>query len=488
MTKLKVFYGVIATAMMFVSCDEQTYGIGESLIQDADKLEIQAKTFSGIATRTVKAGPVLTPSGQCYFGQVKDPETKSYIKSEFTSQFKALESIYISPDDKIVGRYDGRAAADSCAIILYLGNAFNDKDSLSAMKIRVSELDAPIEEDQLFYTDYDPSPLVRTNGLKKDRVFSYADLNASDSEKASSSYIPNIRINLNEPYTKDGVTYNNYGTYIMRQYYDHPEYFANTYMFNHYVCPGFYFEVASGVGSYSKIKDMGIAVYYRVTGEEEDSYAALVLPGTDEVLQTVKITNDENKLEELAQVDTCTYLKTPAGLYTEVELPIADIMNAEHQNDSLLGAKITFQRINNNQQSEHALSVPSNIIMLPKDSLNGFFEQHKTIDSKTTFSASLSTANAYTFGNIANLIVNIWNEKQRGEATDSEWTTKHPDWNKVVLVPVTITTTKSSGSSSAQITSVTNSMALTSTMLIGGSSNRHDPIDLHVVYAKYKNK
>ena len=46
---------------------------------------------------------------------------------------------------------------------------------------------------------------------------------------------------MNKPYTaKDGngVTYNNYGTYIMQQYYRHPEYFKNSYTFSTTSVPG----------------------------------------------------------------------------------------------------------------------------------------------------------------------------------------------------------------------------------------------------------
>jgi hypothetical protein len=93
MIKSKILWGVIATAMMFASCDEETYGIGGSLIQNADQIDIETRTFSNVSTRTVKSGAVLAPTKQCYFGKVKDPETNSYIKSEFTTQFKALESI-----------------------------------------------------------------------------------------------------------------------------------------------------------------------------------------------------------------------------------------------------------------------------------------------------------------------------------------------------------------------------------------------------------
>ena len=47
-----------------------------------------------------------------------------------------------------------------------------------------------------------------------------------------SNYYDRIVFKLNQPYTaKDGTVYNNYGSYLMQQYYRHPEYFRNSYWF-----------------------------------------------------------------------------------------------------------------------------------------------------------------------------------------------------------------------------------------------------------------
>ena len=62
--------------------------------------------------------------------------------------------------------------------------------------------------------------------------------------RADDDYTPNIRIKLDKAYTdKNGVTYNNYGTYIMRKYCENPGFFLqNSYNFIHNVVPGFYFK------------------------------------------------------------------------------------------------------------------------------------------------------------------------------------------------------------------------------------------------------
>ena len=52
-------------------------------------------------------------------------------------------------------------------------------------------------------------------------------------------------------------------------------------------------------------------------------------------------------LEDLVNDNSCTYLKSPAGIFTEVTLPVDEISQA-HANDSLLSVSVTFNRQNSN--------------------------------------------------------------------------------------------------------------------------------------------
>ena len=72
------------------------------------------------------------------------------------------------------------------------------------------------------------------------------------------------------------------------------------------------------------------------------------------------------------------------------------------------------------------------------------------------------------------------NNKQQGMKTNANWLADNPDWDKVVIIPVTITT-----NSSGQIVKVVHDMGLTSTRLIGGSENAYKPIRVSVIYSKF---
>ena len=475
---------VVITAMAISACENDALPIGQTLTKENDKLDVASASFE-VATRTILADSVFTLSTNCYFGKVKDPETGAEVKSEFTTQFHLLESTYISPSDKIVGRDNDRPAADSCQLMLYLSSPFNTSDSLQALKMHIQELLRPMEEGMRYYSNYSPVTMgmINHNGLSKNKMFTYKNMGDTDSIRAITSYQDNIRITLNEPYTKDGITYSNYGTFILNQYYDHPEFFRNSYAFSHNVCPGFFFEITDGLGFHSKITDVGLRTHYRVAGDSITK-AVLTLAGTQEVLQTTLVTNDKETLQRLANETEHTYLKSPAGLFTEVTLPVEAIKKG-HENDSLLAAKITFQRLNNQSSDKRMFGIPSLLLMVQKDSLSNFFEKTKTADEKTSYTASYDVSsstsstkaykNIYTFDNISELITTLWNMKRDGERTNANWTAEHPNWNKVVLVPVT------NGTSGIE-----HDMSLTSTRLVGGPNNPNSPVVVNVVYAKFK--
>ena len=482
---LNVMAAAVLSLVAISSCDEEALNIGQTLTDESDKLEVASATYN-VATRTIMADSVLALASDCYFGRVKDPETRADVTSEFTTQFHLLENTYIWPEDRILSTYDGRVAADSCDIILYLGTPFRAADSLVAMKMRVREMATPMEEGHRYYSNFSPvkAGMLRDGGISKPQLFSYANLSESDKERTSDDYQDYIRITLDDPYTAvDGTVYKNYGTYLMRQYFDHPEYFRNSFVFAHQLCPGFLFQITDGMGFHAKVTNIGLRMFYTAQGDTSVVKSRLILAGTSEVLQTTHVINDQQALQQLAAETEHTYLKTPAGLFTEVTLPVSEIKRG-HENDSLLAAKVAFQRLNNQSDNPRMLSIPQTLLLVQKDSLHSFFESGKVPDNVTSYYTTFNgqeTTNTYTFNNLSMLITHLWRLHEEGMKSDAQWEAHHPNWNKMVLVPISTTTS----SSSSTVTSVRHDMSLTSTRLVGGADNHRDPITISVVYGKY---
>lgn len=490
-------------AITFSACDDDTLNMGQSLTSESDKIVILSASYP-VTTRTIVSDNILSRNNDCYFGRIKDPETGAYVTSEFMTQLNILETFYLNDENNIVSKSDNMAAADSCTLDLYISNLTSSADTLAAMKMKMVEMSVPTEESKDYYSDFDPAAegLLREGGLEVTKMFTYSDLTVKDSLRGSSGYYHCIHIPLNKPYTdKAGKTYNNYGTYLMQQYYRHPEYFKNAYTFIHNVCPGFYFQITDGTGFYAKIPEIGMHVYYRIN--HDSVYTRNVtLAGTDEVMRTTKISNDAEKLQQLANDPTCTYIKSPAGLFTEVELPVDKIMTT-HENDSLTGATIQFQRLNNSKQDVKNLEVPEILMMIAKDSLDTFFATSHLPDNKTSFLCSytantsggftntnLHSKNIYEFQNISDMVVNMAENKRKGIASDPSWSEKHPNWNKVLLVPVKLKTQNASSyyNTTPTITGIEHNSALTSTKLVGGSQSDQSPVTIKVVYGSFKGK
>lgn len=480
-----IIYTVIAimSCITIASCDDTTDSIGNSLTDNMDMLKVTTDTFN-VATRSIVADSVLSRSTTGYLGKIRDIETGNYITGDFMAQFSTLENYKLPEKDSIVSLQDGEVIADSCSIRLFYTDYYGD--SLATMNITAYEMNEPMKEGVKYYSNFDPiaEGLIRNDGMKVNKTYTLTDLSISDEDRADeSSYTPNIKINLNKPYTdKNGVTYNNYGTYIMRMYYEDPDRFKNSYNFIHEVCPGFYFKTNDGIGSMAYITVSQLNIYFRYLNDS--TYAGTTsFSATEEVLQTTNISNDKQNIADLANDNTCTYLKTPAGIFTEITLPVDEITE-NHSNDTINTAKISLTRINNNTHDEYSLSAPSTLLMIPKDSLYTFFENGDNVDYKKSFIATYSSStNQYTFNNISGMITYMADIKKKGLAENSSWLNEHPDWNKVVVIPVSVTT-----NSSSQIVKIVHDMSLTSTKLVGGSENPYEPIKINVIYSKFNHE
>ena len=474
--------GIAMITIAISSCTEDTTMVGNTLVNSSDQFTIVSDTFD-VSTRSFIADSVLARSSYSYLGKIKDPETGSYISADFMTQFSTLESEASSvfpPTDILLGEEDDHtplALADSCFINIIVNDFMGD--SLAAMKMTVFELDKPVKENHQYYTNFDleQNDFLRVGGICKNTLYSLSDLTQNDSVRQlnqnGSNYF-RIRVPLNEPYTdKQGVTYNNYGSYLMRTYYDHPEYFKNSQTLIQKVCPGFYFKTTDGLGLMTEVYQTQLIVHlhYMLNGSVVNR--SKVFNGNEEVLQTTHFVSDKNTIKRLAADTKCTYLKAPDGIFTEVTLPVDDIKRG-HENDTITSAKIVFRRMNDlSELSDHLLSEPQYLMILEKDSLYSFFENRDLPNNMASYLASYnSNKNTYTFNNISGLINNMYAKRNLSV-----------NWNKAAIVPVQIVTASTSSSTSS-VAGVSNELKVVSVRLVGGSENPYDPIRISIVYNK----
>lgn len=483
---LRLLTVLVIAALTFAACDDTTEGIGGSITNKIDNINISNSAFN-VTTKSIVADSVLSRNNTGLIGNMKDPETDNYVKGDYMTQLSVLPTFSVDTLD-IKKANNGSIEADSCYLLVSYNASYGD--TLAPMKVTAYEMTKPMTEEEEYYSNYDA---FKNGWVSENNPHWSSNYNLSNT-----SDVKNFKIYLNKEYKKDGKTYKNYGSYILQTFAKHPKYFKTNYKFLHNVCPGFYIKNVGGTGNMAKIWNTELIFYWKKTIKAKDGVTDSTgigynrFDGTEEVLQLNKIENDTENLKKLASQEDWTYLKSPAGIFTEVTLPIDDIMKG-HEKDTLNTATISFPRLNNaDEDNPYNFATPSTILMVQKDSLQSFFEKSKLADSRTSYTASYSSTgtykNAYTFQNIANLVSAMYKNKGKGE-----------NWNKVVLVPVNVITTTQGYTT--VISKINHDMSLASTRLIVGTDDPNKdyttdektgkkvasgPIRIKVIYSKFK--
>lgn len=500
-TRTFILY-IVAACTMMTSCDDTTDTLGMSLTDNDDVVEILSNEFN-VSSNSVAASKIESRTSTGYLGKVKDTETDNYITCNYMTQFRVMEeplhgknnvlfpsidTIYIDKEkyDETVEKRK-QIEADSCALILYITKTFGD--SLALMKVSANEMSVPYEESETYMTDFNPEEhgMIRTGAGSIHSQMAYTTSNRVYTEKQrnATGYTKRISISLNDPYTdKDGNVYNNYGTYLMRNFYDpaHRDSYFNSYKFSHDICPGFYIKHEGGVGNVASISNAQIIVFYRAKVKEDSTIVFTAsFAGTEEVIQKTNIQQNGATFETLLNDESCSYIKSPASIFTELTIPVDKVIE-NHELDTINTARVFIPRINDSETNDYSLSIPKTLLLLQTDSVESFFSKKKVADFRNSFIATYSsTTNGYTFSNISLLVSIMNNIKKQAIAEGKELS---PNWNKVTIIPVETTYTTVS-STTQTLTKVTHDMSFASTKLKKGTDDSPN-IKLSVIYSKFK--
>ena len=476
---------LIALATLLIAgCDDNTSTMG---IPSKDEEVFPSYGTFLAYTHSEAMDSVLGNSTSSYLGSIDDPETGTRIRADFAAQFHTFENYsfpkfdLMFPDDGVKRTTDS-IRCDSVEVRLYFSNYYGAKNAPLKLEVYPLDKNNVLQEEEDYYTDTDLDQFVLPGSEPiATKVFTTEDYNLADAERNSATHADNVRIML-----PDTV-----GSLIMRAYYDHPEYFKDSYTFIRKVCPGFLFKIRSGNGSMLSVDVSTLNIYFNFYDKvkRDSTCSALArFAATPEVIQSTQFSNDD--MQSLVEEDDCTYLKTPAGIMTVAQLPINEIYQ-NHETDSVSRAQLTFTRLNNTKPSTQSLGIPQSLLLVRKADATSFFKKRSVADSKTSYTTSYSsTYNTYTFNNICRLISLCRKEKLAGmkaeNLTEQEWEQKHPDWNKVVLIPVSIAYRTDATTGGQTIASVVHDMSLTSTRLVKGTDGADSPVKISIIYSKFK--
>jgi hypothetical protein len=412
---------------------------------------------------------ILANTGEVYLGRYTDEESGTVFTSGFITQFGCNED-YGFPENGVIGD-----SATYTKLRLYFEEYYGD--SLNAMQCEVYALDNTLEEGTPYYTNLTPEEFYNPDAepLAK-KTYNAVDYSVHDTLLNSDNYSRHIEI----------VLPNSIGNNFISKYYEKDsegnhigkKYFANSEVFINDVFKGVYVKCVHGDGTVFKVYrariDVGFKRYIESSSGEKDSIQALSAPfySGKEVLQTNRFDNKD--LRPLLDKKEYTYVKTPAGLFTEVKLPICELVE---NCDTINSAKIVFTRYN--EEAGALNSAHGTLLMLRKADMYKFFLKNQLSDGKTSYLTSFTSgSNEYVFSNIANLFKNCYKEYIDSGLSLAEWEAKNPDWDKVVLIPVS-TTADSNGS----VVKIVHDISIASMRLRGGTEYE---IPIEVVTSKFK--
>lgn len=437
----KNFVYILALMFCVIACDDNTGTLGGSIIPESDSVTISTATYWATA-KSIAVDSVLAKTDKVYLGRFTDPQTKSTLEADFIAQFNCEEGGRVFPD-KISGD-----SAIRVELRLFFTSYFGDPNN--PMTAEVYELEHTLQEGEKYYSNLDPTLFYdKSSTPLATKVYTITDYTLEDSELEDSEHYANVNIPLPREI----------GTKIIQQYRENKDFFANASNFIENICKGYYIKASHGDGTILYVDNATLNIHFR--DANNDSIYVTQFAGTQEVLQANHFNTE--MLNPLIEDETCTYLKTPAGIFTEVELPIDEIIQ---NHSSINSAKIVFNCYNDVSDSEYQFGTPQMLLMVHKDEMYTFFEKNKLTDDISSYYTTYNSSyNRYEYNNISRLITHCDSKRETSE-----------DWNKVVLIPVTTIV-----DSNNYIVNFRHDFSLNSVRLVGGK----DKIKIRVTASQF---
>lgn len=541
---MKAKYAIIALlAITFWGCDDNTGGLGIGMFPGSDQnINGQLKTYP-VTTESVAAGRIYAKTNIGYLGKFTDKDFGTYEAgflstlncpdgvtfpgvyngTAFDSKGKVTNTMVGEKGDDITLIHDegGNVIGNvhTVELILWYDSYFGD--SLTACRLSAYELTKKLEEadnQAYYYTDINPAEFYKEEDILGTKAYTAVDLSVKDSIRNLSTYTPSIRFSFNAERAEE-VTLNilraarkSNSTLDRKTFID---------AFN-----GLYVKSDYGDGTILYVDQVQMNVVYKcyavdsISGKKlltkdglSDStfYDYRPFVSTREVYQANRLIND-SKTDELIKEKDCTFLKTPAGIFTQATLPIKNI-SEELSGDTLNAVRLSFSNYHqSNSNEKFGMTVPANVMLIRKKDKESFFVKNKLTDDVSSFLTSHSSTNQYTFSNITRLINACINERNAAEkeikekgsivlkelynpesgkfdrtetaTTIEEWESI-TEWDEVVLIPVLITYDSSSSGygSTPKVIGIQHDLKPGYAKLKGGKSG--DPLTMEVIFTNF---
>jgi len=394
--KTKLILLCLLTAFISFSCQDSTVSeIGISIMPDGDKIQMYENTVS-INLKTIKVDSIYAKTINGSLGEYFDP-TFGTLNAGFACQF--FPAIGFDSTRFITDMIGGKI--DSVFLDIYYSYM---GDSLAPMGLTVYPINKPLVKN--YYTSVNPEEFAdMANPITK---FAYTARNPN---------IPNSTYGLLEvPMPVE------WGQKYVDALKNNRNMSADDFI---KMFPGLYLKSTFGSGCMLFVDNSTVNAYTQIaiqyrTKEPGNSYLGgdsvltryLIWGVTKEVIQinSYKHTN----MDYLFQDNSTTYLKSPAGVFTEISIPIDSIIQKVGRRQ-FSSVKLSLSALPRNDWNYSLIfpglgyastsAVAAKLLLIPPDSVKNFFEQQQVANNVTSYTTTFTSSTyTYDFNNISNLI------------------------------------------------------------------------------------
>lgn len=393
--KIKSIYSILLiSAILLFSCDDTLKQIGYSIQPDMDQLAMATDTLT-LEAVSVEVDSVFSRTKYPVLGEYLDPMFGT-IRADYATEFFYPENLV----------FDSCAVIDSVRLTVSYTSLIGD--SLAPMRLDVYKLLNRLPRKNS-YTSINPNTFSDMSAPIGQQFFT--GKNATSRVEyyyvgAMSYPITVYDIHVNVP-TSIGQ---NILSFLNEYKAAHGGKTPDSETFNSFF-PGLYITTGFGYSTLLNVNSTSLAVHYTYPVQADSTTTKIFrLNSTPEVTLLNQIKNDNDQL--IADNETHTYIKSPAGVNTEITFPFSQIYS-KIKSQALNQARLVVNAIPDAITDKTIkLTPPDYLLLIPKDSLfvenpaeNGFFEKRKLPDGKTSFVAKFnSTTYSYEFRNISSMV------------------------------------------------------------------------------------
>ena len=435
-----LYITLLSIIALLSSCDDSLKNLGFTIQPESDRITVGTDSlFMKVKTVSVES---LLPDGM--FAKTKSPVLGEYKDPLFGSTKSDYVGEFYFPEGN---KFPDAAIIDSVKVGVFY-NSWRG-DSVAPIGLSVYEVNKSLPGGSHF-TNFDPTQYVDIDAPIGRSIFSPANIEVPKVEREESDYYHRAFVDLPKSIgqrIQDLTEANdNLDTDSFKEHFK-----------------GLYLTTDFGSGAIVTVDHTYLYIHFNYVDEKGSSLkedtirsGSMILNTTPEVIQINQIKNNNDKLlEENAEF---AYIKSPAGVYTEVTFPFTE--KADKLNNQALNlAKFTVTALpDRDSELKFKLNPSPYLLLVNKDDLKEFFEMRKVPDNITSFYAQLDqTTYTYNFGNLSPM-VNHYKEENDGEVKDLTY----------VLVPIDVGITNVNNQ--AQITAVYNQMTPTATTIFKSPS------------------